>query len=90
MYLQKWNQQLIILFTHVDFSPWLISLVVGVINFISNTDYSGTFGQALVELLISNHSFTSTVTLSISYKVKCLLKGKGDRLTVYIKINDSV
>lgn len=61
MYLQKWNQQLIILFIHVDFSLWLISLVVGVINFISNTDYSGTFRQALVELLISNLTVSLTL-----------------------------
>lgn len=87
MYLQKWNQQLIILFIHADFSPWLISLVVGVINFISNTDYSGTFRQALVELLISNHIVSLIPSLSISYRVKCLLNVKGDCLPYYLKIN---
>lgn len=87
MYLQKWNQQLIILFIHADFSPWLISLVVGVINFISNTDYSGTFRQALVELLISNHIVSLTPSLSISYRVKCLLNVKGDCLAYYLKMN---
>lgn len=34
---------------------------MGVINFISNTDYSGTFRKALVELLISNHTVSLTL-----------------------------
>lgn len=40
-----------------------------------------------MELLISNHTVSLTLSLSVSYRVKCLLNVKGDRLAHYLKIN---